>query len=172
LQGKPSCRCRQGVKGNHHLSDAAAMGAANPWYRSRQQRLTRGRTISLLHGHVKVHRIRVLPSGADINVSQAREHEVRVRETDHKLFRGYKNRKLGCAVPKGDGIGAEIVTIDGHREGHAVHRHAVWCQRRNRGWRKRDDTARIMISRAHSASEGKQTCQKQTDVPHNYLLQV
>jgi hypothetical protein len=89
----------------------------------------------LLHGHNKVDGIGILPSGSDKDVNQARIREVGIGNRNHKLLGSYDRGFLGDAVPKNNRIGAEIGSVDRHREGNAIHRHTGRRQRCNR----RDD---------------------------------
>jgi len=123
---------------------------------------------TLLNGHVKVHGVRILASGANVHWNQARKVEVRVRQDGHELLRSDKPCTQRITIPKNKGIGAEIRAIDGNGEGYAIDRHTGRIQLGYRGRsRDADDRVRIMISSwISSASEDEHAGKQKNKVPH------
>ena len=78
-----------------------------------------------LRSHVKVDGVGILPSGADEHVSQAKLHKISVGKDKLKLRRADEPGALRNVVPEDHGIGAEIRSHDGHREGNAIDRHGT-----------------------------------------------
>ena len=78
-----------------------------------------------LRSHVKVYGVGILPSGPDEHVSQAKLHKISVGKDNLKLRRADEPGALRNVVPEDHGIGAEIRSHDGHREGNAIDRHST-----------------------------------------------
>src|ERR1700746_1636929 len=78
-----------------------------------------------LRSHVKVYGVGILPSGADEHVSLAKLHKISVGKDNLKLRRADEPGALRNVVPEDHGIGAEIRSHDGHREGNAIDRHST-----------------------------------------------